>query len=556
MADKTIPAITATIVLPASNDYLEVGSASRSAKTLMAALAQQVATRAALAALDITSAGNGVTVIVQGGSARGDGGGATYYYDPASSATPNGVTVIAPGSGTGRWLILPVSALPSGGAKHAVLKKNSATNYDADFYPADTINVRDFGATGNGVTDDTAAINAAIAAFSSNCALYFPQGKYMTTGLISIGGLTNIRIYGTGATLYQTNQANNLMVVDNTCSQVKLDHLIFDGAATSRLNGVHLRFNASYSIIESCEFKGSSDFGCFVGAHGNATPTVEVRVIGCLARSTKGDGFHCDNVDGVTFVGCIARDTGDDAFAAVGYESYAAPAKNVSFFGCKVYNAGFRGLALLMVAGATVSDFVVITAVGAGIEVGDDGNHVGVFNTDVTIRNCDMVNCITSAGPYAAFNLYFCQRLILENVTVRDPATASCISISDFDDIQIRDIEVIVTRAGFARGIVYPAGTSVNGRTTRTTWGNLFIDGFGFNFEQADNNEAIYIDPPSGRTVANLIITGSSGSQVPASDYIIYGGIAGAGKIGNNTCLQARGITQASGVAATLFNNN
>lgn len=556
MADKTIPDITTTTVLPAATDYLETGSSTRSAKTLVQNFAQQVATRAALAALDITSAANGVTVVVQGAAARGDGGGATYYYDPASSATPNGVTVIAPGSGTGRWLILPVSALPTGGATHAVLKKNSATNFDASFYPADTINVRDYGATGDGVTDDTAAINAAIAALTSNCALYFPQGKYQTSGLATISGLTNVRIYGTGAVLFQTTQANNLMVVDETCSRFKIDHLIFDGTATSRLNGVHLRMSASYSIVESCEFKGSSDFGCFIGAQSSSTPTTEVRVIGCLARSTKGDGFHCDNVDGVTFVGCIARDTGDDAFAAVGYESYAAPAKNVAFFGCKVYNSGFRGLALLMVQGATVSDFVVNTSVASGIEVSDFGNTVGVFNTDITIRNCDLINCNTSPGPFAAFNLYFCQRLILENVTVRDPATDSCIALSDFDDVQIRDVEVIVTRAGFCRGIVFNDATTVNGRVTRTTWGNLAIDGFGFNIEQADNNEAIYMPTPAGRTVANLLLTGAVGSQVSAGDYIVYGGIAGIAKIGNNTCLQARTITQVGGVAATLFNNN
>jgi Pectate lyase superfamily protein len=52
-----------------------------------------------------------------------------------------------------------------------------------------TISVKNFGATGDGTTDDTAAINAAINACTSavfpfnGCKLYFPPGIYITTGL-------------------------------------------------------------------------------------------------------------------------------------------------------------------------------------------------------------------------------------------------------------------------------------------------------------------------------------------------------------------------------------
>ncbi len=51
------------------------------------------------------------------------------------------------------------------------------------------VSVMSFGATGNGVTDDTAAINSAMTACTSSaapfngCILYFPAGIYITTGL-------------------------------------------------------------------------------------------------------------------------------------------------------------------------------------------------------------------------------------------------------------------------------------------------------------------------------------------------------------------------------------
>ena len=45
-----------------------------------------------------------------------------------------------------------------------------------------TINVKYYGATGNGTTDDTTAINAAIAAITSTYAtLYFPSGTYVVS---------------------------------------------------------------------------------------------------------------------------------------------------------------------------------------------------------------------------------------------------------------------------------------------------------------------------------------------------------------------------------------
>ena len=52
-----------------------------------------------------------------------------------------------------------------------------------------TLSVLSFGAAGNGSTDDTAAINAAMSACTARtiphngCILYFPSGVYRTTGL-------------------------------------------------------------------------------------------------------------------------------------------------------------------------------------------------------------------------------------------------------------------------------------------------------------------------------------------------------------------------------------
>ena len=64
---------------------------------------------------------------------------------------------------------------------------------------ADAINVKDFGAVGDGVTDDTAAINAAIASISSTGGVIdLPSGVYRTTSTITITS-ANVSISGHGS---------------------------------------------------------------------------------------------------------------------------------------------------------------------------------------------------------------------------------------------------------------------------------------------------------------------------------------------------------------------
>ena len=96
---------------------------------------------AALSALDPTVY---TRSFVMGYYAPGDGGGGAYYYSASTSQTlVNGGTVIAASGGTGCWLLSYSGAL----------------------------SVMQFGAKGDGVTDDAAAINAALTNASSKVTL-------------------------------------------------------------------------------------------------------------------------------------------------------------------------------------------------------------------------------------------------------------------------------------------------------------------------------------------------------------------------------------------------
>ena len=66
-----------------------------------------------------------------------------------------------------------------------------ATARTVDAKLKDTVSVKDFGAVGDGTTDDTAAIDLAIASGADN--IYFPMGTYMTTGNHAV---TTQKLYG------------------------------------------------------------------------------------------------------------------------------------------------------------------------------------------------------------------------------------------------------------------------------------------------------------------------------------------------------------------------
>lgn len=66
---------------------------------------------------------------------------------------------------------------------------------------SDVVNVKDFGAIGDGVTDDTEAIQAALSAASK--AVFFPAGTYITTKTLVVGD--NLSLYGDpGGYLYDS----------------------------------------------------------------------------------------------------------------------------------------------------------------------------------------------------------------------------------------------------------------------------------------------------------------------------------------------------------------
>lgn len=107
-------------------------------------------------------------VFVTGYYTQGDGGGGSYWYDSTdTTSADNGGTIIVASDG-GRWKL--------------IIK--------------DYVSVKQFGAKGDGVTDDTTAIQAAIN--STLGKLYFTGGSYVISSSLNCTGLFGLVLEGSG----------------------------------------------------------------------------------------------------------------------------------------------------------------------------------------------------------------------------------------------------------------------------------------------------------------------------------------------------------------------
>lgn len=139
------------------------------------------------------------------------------------------------------------------------------------FPVGDYVNVKDFGAVGDGVTNDSTAINAALAVGG---AIYFPSGNYLIDARLY--PVSNSKIFGDGA-------STKLKLKDNFGTQINMfnldadtnisfQDLYLDGNLAGQTfigdngqNLISLLNGSSDIIIDNCFFINSGKDGVYIG---------------------------------------------------------------------------------------------------------------------------------------------------------------------------------------------------------------------------------------------------------------------------------------------------
>lgn len=437
--------------------------------------------------------------------------------------------------------------VPAGGAIYSRLKKSSAVDFATQWVPERVIDVKDFGAVGDGSTNDVTAITAAIAALTNNSALYFPPGKYrINGGLPAFANLTNVAVFGDAAELYNT-WAGNTLVFESTCSGIDVRNLRFTGNASVRANGIHIRCHADNVAITNCYFQGCSDFGVFIGHDDIADVARNVYVEANIFEATLGDGVHVMNAENVVIADNVFRNTGDDSIGIIADYPARNP-KYVTISGNLINNSASRGIAVAEADEVHIVGNQIQISSGAAIDVGRY-NSTTFYNSRIIVQG-NKINLSTSggAGPRGAVWMKFSNQSVVQANQIVDTQAGSAISFLDCSDLLIADNHI---RNAPSRGIATDDSTTAN---VGATWSNIIIQGNALDYVVA--NEAIYVVPAATKAIETLIIAGNSGVVVPGTNWIYYNRIT-TGRVVNNTNTSGRSVAAGGSVTSvTTANNN
>lgn len=146
------------------------------------------------------------------------------------------------------------------------------------------INVTNYGARGNNVADDTAAINAAFASASPSNTIYFPPGVYRITNSITYSGAIANLYAGTNKTVYDGNMPGIWADDGATVRQLTTNASGFDFRTKTAVRK-HLKFPAVLQLGSDGRFPWQTNDN--LGDMGVVIGTVD----SCIVEPTEIAGF-------------------------------------------------------------------------------------------------------------------------------------------------------------------------------------------------------------------------------------------------------------------------
>jgi hypothetical protein len=382
--------------------------------------------------------------------------------------------------------------------------------------PANSLSVMSYGASGQGLADDTKALQDCInAARNQHRDVWIPPGTYLIAG--DMNNIQDITIQGAGM-WHTTLVGDPAQYNQGTSKQVRLN-----GGG----NNIHI---ADFAIIGRLNHRNDGDandgFSEFFGT-GSTISRIWVEhtktgawianssgliVDSCRFRNTIADGINlCVGVRGSTIQNCTARGCGDDAFAiwpATYTAQTYAPGLNVIKNCTACLSSLGNGIGIYGGEGNVVQDCLIHDVpYGCGILVsGTFPIGKNVFSGTTTVQRCAINRC---GGFDSGWNAW-------------RAAVTICPQDNNISGLTITDLTV-TNSISYAIEIVSPGSAVANaskGHLTNAILANVTVSTFGVAVPIA--SEQPYVDGVYGlwarsdaigsMTVRGLTINGALGS--------------------------------------------
>lgn len=416
---------------------------------------------------------------------------------------------------------------------------NSVIN-SGDIYskvsPVYNVKHTDYGAVGDGVTNDTAAVQEAIDAMpAAGGILYFPDhGTYL---LGAITGKSNVTVEGAGSTL---KSAADAMLNFTSDQNVRIRNCRFDGASAFRRQIVIEK--AVNVVIEGCHFTAiaaatdNSDTSTIIAAGGcsqtivtknqfvDTNPT-HIMVIG---KDGTGDGTDVGGRD-ITFTNNLMLRFGPQG-STIGLGVYnnssVSPCERI-VFADNVCDTGGHPIQLNGVSGCVISGNVFEALINGPVIAGFDGstrsttiaiNNNTVHDTTdeaIAVVHGDGVSIVGNAVSLAEFGISVqgCVNTAITGNVVRDITLGT----------NMLGIEVKPASGGLTTSRVTVTGNAVS------NWGasgirvvgaceDIVVSGNNVNGSSATAGIGIEIST-SGGTASRVHVTGNEVSGVTMGIY-------------------------------------
>jgi len=323
---------------------------------------------------------------------------------------------------------VPTANLPMGGYKHTGVADGAASDEYATYgqltdIAAGVFNVATYGATGDGVTDDAAAIKAALAAASAfgGGIVVVPPGTYKVDGAVHLTPGSNTHIVGSlGAIIKPAVTFSDSEVVDiNNKTYVTVENLHFDMTLVD-VKCIRV-FNSSHIKVRDCSMVGTK-----VG-----TETGQLVQINSSSAYVEIDGVYVDGGGGAVDVRNSSNDiqirnfvilnTSEDAINFTDTDA-GEQSKRVIIENGYVENTGQNDPAIgIQAEGAgDYESFVInnVIAVGDYTATASGGTDDLFFIHDV--KGFTLTNCIAFGAGDMGYGIQRCDNWTISNCVAYD----------------------------------------------------------------------------------------------------------------------------------------